>query len=436
MPRRYESVELSPQARLRREHERAILRAIITGATVSRTQLAADHGLSAQSVGRIVRDLLDAGLVEEVSTGRPAGPGAPRRGPDAPRTGPGAPRIGLRMRPDGAYALGFGLERDRLTGVLLDLRARPRWRMSMATPPGQPAAEVLQTIARQVRSVLAQPEFADTRSRLCGVGIAAPGPIDCATGSIVGAPNFPHWQHVDVAEELGRGLELPVVMENDATAAAIGTNWRRHRGLEPFLYCTWGVAIGGGLVVDDQAYLGTTGNAMEIGHVVVNPGGRPCDCGGVGCLEAEASVTAILSDAASYGEFGTVDAVVAAAQSAAAKSGPLADLLTRAAERLATALLTAVNLVDVDEVIIGGEHFRAVERIFLPIIRDVLRTRAFRRPIAATKITVSTLEAANAVGAAALVFHTLLRPGAPARPGGGALNHRPRSNFHQPGYQR
>ena len=91
MRRRGEPAELSPQARLRREHERAILRSLISGATMSRTQLAADHGLSAQSVGRIVRDLLDAGLIEEVGTDRAAGPGAPR--------------IGLRMRPDGAYAL-------------------------------------------------------------------------------------------------------------------------------------------------------------------------------------------------------------------------------------------------------------------------------------------------------------------------------------------
>ena len=397
MRRRQASAELSPQARLRREHERAILRSLISGATMSRTQLAADHGLSAQSVGRIVRDLLDAGLVEEVGTDRAAGPGAPR--------------IGLRMRPDGAYALGFALERDRLTGVLLDLRAHARWRMSMATPPGQPAAEVLRRIAREVRSVLGQPEFAAARSRLFGVGIAAPGPIDCATGSIVGAPNFPHWQHVDVARELGHGLDLPVVMENDATAAAIGIRWQLHRGLDPFLYCDWGVGIGGGLVVDDEAYLGMTGNSMEIGHVVVNPGGRRCDCGGSGCLEAEASVAAIMADAASYGEFGSVDAVVAAAQSGA-QPGPLASLLAHAADRLATALLTVVNLADVDEVIIGGEHFHAVEQIFLPIIRDTLRTSAFRRPIAATKVTVSSLQTANAVGAAALVFHTLLRSGA------------------------
>src|ERR1700743_3086829 len=126
MPRRFDSTELSPQARLRREHERVTLRAIPTGPQVSRTQLAADHDLSAQSVGRIVRDLLAAGLIEEGGTDQPGGPGAPG--------------IVLRIRPDGAWALGFGLERDRLTGVLLDVGATVRWQMSRAIRSGQPAA--------------------------------------------------------------------------------------------------------------------------------------------------------------------------------------------------------------------------------------------------------------------------------------------------------
>ena len=78
--------------------------------------------------------------------------------------------------------------------------------------------------------------------------------------------------------------------------------------------------------------------------------------------------------------------------------------------------MTVVNLVDVDEIIIGGEHFRAVEQIFLPIIRDTLTAKAFRRFISATKVTVSSLEAANAVGAAALVFQSLLRSGAQRPP--------------------
>jgi predicted NBD/HSP70 family sugar kinase len=390
MPRRSDQDGPSPQARLRREHERVILRAITTNEAVSRTQLAADHGLSAQSVGRIVRDLLLDGLIEETSTDQP--------------DGPGAPRIGLRVRADGAYALGFGLERDRLAGVMLDFASNVRWQISRAIQPGQPAIQVLQRIEEDARAALESTELAGDRSRLCGLGIATPGPLDFSTGTIVGAPNFPSWEHADVAKELRRTLDMPVVIDNAATAAAIGTKWQLRRGPTPFLYCYWGLGIGGGLVVDDEAYHGMTGNTMEIGHVVVTPDGRHCDCGGVGCLETEASVTAILNDAARYGEFSTIDEVVAEA----AQSEPLSAILTEAAEKMATGLLTVVNLVDVDEIIIGGEHFRAVEHIFLPVIRERLETRAFRRQISPVKVTVCAFEAASAVGAASLVFHTLM----------------------------
>jgi predicted NBD/HSP70 family sugar kinase len=398
MPRRPDQGGASPQGRLRQEHARVILRAITASEVVSRTQLAAEHGLSAQSVGRIVAELLGDGLIEETSTEQ--------------TDGPGAPRIGLRVHADGAYALGFGLERDRLTGVMLDLKGNVRWQVSRAIQPGQHATQVLQCIEQDARSAFESPGFAGDRSRLCGLGIATPGPLDLCTGTIVEAPNFPSWQHVDVAEELGRALDLPVVIDNAATAAAIGTKWQLRRGPMPFLYCYWGVGIGGGLVIDDAAYSGTTGNAMEIGHVVVAPDGRACECGGVGCLEAEASVAAILKDAARYGNFPAIDAVV----TAAARSRPLAAILTEAAEKMAIGLLSVVNLIDVDEVIIGGEHFRAVEQVFLPVIRERLETRAFRRHIAPVEVTVSVFEAANAVGAASLVFHTLLPSGAQYKP--------------------
>jgi predicted NBD/HSP70 family sugar kinase len=381
----------SPQARLRREHARAILRAITSQVAVSRTQLAEDHGLSSQSIGRIVRDLLDDGLIEETDIARPAGPGAPR--------------IGLRVRPDGAFAFGFGLERDLLTGVLLDFEGNLRWEMTRGTPRGESAISTLHRIERDVRSVLDSPDWSDRRARICGLGIATPGPIDLTTGTIIGAPNFPSWQHVDVAEELGRTVNLPVVIDNAATAAAIGTKWQTRRGSKPFIYCYWGLGIGGGLIIDDEAYRGTTGNSVELGHVVVAARGHRCDCGGIGCLEAEASASAILRDAQQHGSFASVGDVVAAA----AQSRPLAAILTEAAEHMAVALISVVNLLDVDEVVIGGEHFREVEQVFLPIITERLASRTFRRQISLTKVTVSTLgEAANAIGAATLVFHTRL----------------------------
>lgn len=388
MPRPIERDILPPQTRLRRQHEQLILRAITAGELVSRAQLAADHDMSAQSVGRIVRDLLAEGLVEETSSHR--------------RKGPGAPRVGLRIRPNGAYAFGFGIERDRLDGVLLDAAGTVCWQQSTAISPSQSAIGVLRRIEHYVHTVPTTQRH--TNLPLCGLGIAVPGPVNVATGTIVGPPNFPHWQHVDVAAEFAKSIDVPVVIDNAATAAAIGTKRQLRRGRTPFFYCYWGVGIGGALVIDDEAYHGMTGNTMEMGHIVVAPNGRRCHCGRTGCLEAEASVAAILREAAKHGEFSTIDAVVAAGDN----SQPLADILTAAAEKMAIALINVANLVDVDEIIIGGEHFRPVEHIFLPILKRHLASLAFRRKISTIQVTTNTADAANAIGAAALAFHTLL----------------------------
>ena len=153
---------------------------------------------------------------------------------------------------------------------------------------------------------------------------------------------------------------------------------------------------------------------------MVNPGGRPCDCGGAGCLEAEASVAAILEDAARYSDFRSVDAVVAAARG----SQPLADILTRAAGKLATALLTVVNLVDVDEIIIGGEHFRAVEQISCPSSGTPSRPK---RSAGSSRPPRSRSAASRRPTrwAAALVFQSLLRSGAQPPPAAAGRSRHP-----------
>ena len=389
---------LSPQMRLRRQHERIIFRAISANVAISRTQLAELTGLSGQSVGRVARTLLGSGLIEETKIAR--------------SKGPGASPIGLRLCPGGAFSLGFGLERDYLSGVALDLGGNIRWQMSRHLAEGETAENTLLLLEQDIRSLLGTPEWSARRDRLCGVGVAAPGPLDVTTGTIVGPPNFPSWEHVDVAKELGRAFDLPVLIDNTATAAAIGIAWRLPHGHRPYLYCYWGIGIGGGLVIGDDVYRGTTGNAIEIGHIVVNPGGRLCECGNVGCLETEASVRALLRDAASYGRFRTLTEVMTAART----TPEVAALVTSAAEKMASALVSVLNVVDVDEVVLGGEHLDEVEEVFLPIIRDHIEHRAFRRRIASTAVSVSDIgEIANAMGAAALVFHTLLPDGLPVR---------------------
>ena len=132
----------------------------------------------------------------------------------------------------------------------------------------------------------------------------------------------------------------------------------------------------------------------------------------MGCLETEASVRALLRDAAPYGRFRTLTEMMTAART----TPEVAALVTSAAEKMAAALVSVLNVVDVDEVVLGGEHLDEVEEVFVPIIRDHIEHRAFRRRIAPTTVSVSDIgEIANAMGAAAMVFHTLLPDGLPVR---------------------
>ena len=385
-----------PQARLRRDHERVVFHRIRANAPVSRSQLASGTGLSAQAIGSIVRSLLDDGLIVET---------------DMPRgDGPGPSPIGLRVYPDGAFAIGFGIERDRLSGVVLDLDGEVRWQRSAPISAGETASSTLARMRDWASSVLGSADWAHLRTRFCGIGVAAPGPVDLALATILGPPNFPSWEVVDLVAELGPPTGLPVVVDNASTAAAVGVEWRMPRTHRSFLYCYWGGGIGGALVLGDEPYRGTTGNAVEVGHVVVDPFGRPCACGAIGCLEAEASVAALLRDASVFGRFDSVEELAVAARG----SAELRAMLNRAAERLGAALMGVLNVVDVDQVVIGGDHFRSVKDVFLPVLRTWVEQRAFRRRVAAVRVSVAELgEEAAAIGAASVVFQTLV-PSEPA----------------------
>lgn len=394
------SLERLPQVRLRRRHERIVFREIRAHAPISRSQLADQTGLSAQAVGRIVRAFLDEGLIEETDMAKEAGPGAPP--------------IGLRARAEGAFAIGLGLERDRFAAVVVDLEGTVRAQQSAELPSGEAPDVTLKRFQDWITGTLSAPRWRAQRDRFCGIGIAVPGPIDRRKGTVVGPPNFPGWRHVDLVSALGPPSRLPVVVDNAATAAALGVEWRLPGQHGSFLYCYWGLGIGGGLILEDEAYRGVTGNAVELGHVVVDPFGRPCACGGVGCLEAEASVVALLNDAHAYGPCASLEELVEAART----RPELANILVRAAERMGAALLSAVNLADVNQVVVGGEHFHLVEPVFLPILRRWVEEQAFRGQVAPVRISVATLgEEANAIGAAAVAFQALVPNGGSARAG-------------------
>ncbi|MBC7374272.1 MAG: ROK family protein [Frankiales bacterium] len=186
-----------------------------------------------------------------------------------------------------------------------------------------------------LRALLSAVRRADAADALA-VGVGCAGPMTIG-GRTVSPLNIPGWQDFPLLERLKKHLDLPVVVDGDAKALAVGEGWKGAGvGVESFLAMVVSTGVGGGLVVDGRLLHGADGNAGHIGHVVVVPDGALCPCGSRGCLEAEISGPAI-----------------ARRIGAPAQKAPLAEVL-RAGKLLGQGLASVVNLLDLQVVAIGG----------------------------------------------------------------------------------
>lgn len=232
-------------------NQAVILRTIRWHAPISRTELAARSGLSKQAVARITEKLIDDGLVVEA-----------RR-----RYGMrGQPAIELEINPEGCFAIGAGIGRDHLTIVAVDALGTVRDRIHLEErfmlPDGFFAEmkEALKTFRRR-RAI--------DETRLAGIGVAIPDWL----GEIpfIGMPeDYRLWRSVDLRERFARFTAHPILIDNDATAAAIGElTYGLGSEIRSFFYIFFGSGLGGGLVLDGACYHGTTGISGEIGWLPV-----------------------------------------------------------------------------------------------------------------------------------------------------------------------
>jgi glucokinase len=217
-------------------------------------------------------------------------------------------------------------------------------------------------VSRLADALDAVADAAGVRERPSVVGIGSPGPLDTRRGIILRPANMPGWYGLAIVPRLSERLGVPVYLENDATAAALG-EWRfgAGRGTGDLVYVTVSTGIGAGIVSGGRLVEGVGSNAGEIGHVTVEPDGLPCHCGLRGCLETVASGTAIAREGEARRDQsprlaalrGPVDA--AAVFAAAREGDPVAqDILDRVTDRLAWAFGLLINLFNPARLIVGG----------------------------------------------------------------------------------
>lgn len=387
-------------------NQAVVLDAIRTTGQVSRVELAA---LTNQTVSNVVRKLLDAGLVAEAG--------------QAPSSG-GKRRTLLSIRADGACAVGVHLDPEAAVIVVVDLAGEViGGRRLRLADPGDPA-DVVDRVARAAGRLVDRTGV--DRARLLGLGIAAPGPLDGTTGAVVSPPNFPGWGRVPLVDMFGEATGLPVALDNDATAAAIGERWIGGADRAgSFLFLYFGTGIGAGIVLNGTVLHGDSGNAGEFGHMAVEPGDRVCQCGALDCLGPYVTPPAIIDDllrlhgpdaGARIGLTGAPDSVHddwKALRRAVREGDPAArDVLQRAARRIGEAARGAASLLDVSRVVLGGEALRGIE----PMMREEIETAVNRtsvarviRPIAVEQSLIG--DTVGAVGAASLVLHGNYAPG-------------------------
>jgi glucokinase len=184
------------------------------------------------------------------------------------------------------------------------------------------------------------------------VGIGFPGFIHPDSKKIIQSPNLPGLSYFDLRGELATIIDLPVTIENDANAAAYGEYCLAGKPSGGLIYLGLGTGVGGGLVVDDKLYAGQHGFAMEVGHIIIEPGGRPCGCGNKGCMEQYASASGV---AISY--FNATQQRLYTHQIAELADGgdkAALEAYVLAANALAQALASIVKVIDVSNVVIGG----------------------------------------------------------------------------------
>jgi predicted NBD/HSP70 family sugar kinase len=350
---------------LRRHNLTAVLSHLHIAGPVSRSELAATTGLNRSTIADLIRELTTLRVVTE--------------GPGIATAGPGRPSPLVRTRPQGAVVLAVELNVDSIGVATVGLGGHVFNRVRIARPrENLSPEEAVSDAANLARPLLAA---LPTPHAFVGVGVGVAGITRRSDGFLHLAPNL-GWRDVPigklVATELG--IDGPVSVANEADLGALAEHRREvGPGVRNLIYISGEVGIGTGVIVDNQPLLGSAGYAGEAGHTLINPAGRTCRCGGVGCWETEAGEGALLRHAGlrtSATGLGLLDAL---SERAAAADPITLAALNEIGRWLGLGIGNLINLFNPQIVVLGGLFHR-----FYPYLEESLTRGARAQALAAS----------------------------------------------------
>jgi glucokinase-like ROK family protein len=381
-----------------------VLEALRTRGPLSRASLSSVLGLNRSTVSSVINDLLEDTLVREIGLESSTG---------------GRPGMLLDLNPNGGCAVGVEIGVDFISVILTDFTAEILWREHVESDPDEGREIILQRSEGLVQEAL---DFGEKRTMPhMGIGVGLPGLVDVQQGKLVFAPNL-KWRDVPLRPMWEDRFTLPVFVENEANAAALGEHYFGiAQDVQNLIYLSAGVGLGGGIIINGELFRGSSGYAGEIGHMTVDPRGPLCGCGKRGCWETLVGPRAIVRRvrervenddeilsrlAGGASSLVDVNGVVEAAQNGneAARTA-----LEEVGEQLGIGIANLVNAFNPELVVLGGALSLASD-FLMPSIERMVEMHMLSQPGEVVEIASSAHGAdACVMGAVALVLDDILR---------------------------
>jgi len=278
------------------------------------------------------------------------------------------------------YCVGIDLGGTNIKAGLLDDQANIISKFSVPTEVDQGTEQVIGNIAAAIERAI-QEAGADP-GEVAGIGIGSPGPMSHRRGLVINPGNLPCMQNTPLREIITERTGIKTTLENDANAAAWGEYWAgAGKGVKDLIIYTLGTGVGGGVITEGKLLRGYYENGGELGHIIVQPGGRQCSCGQYGCVEAYSSAYYLarraeeliaegrpssLKARVDAGEMLAAEDIVEAAQAGDELAGQVWD---DACRYLAIATVTMQHVANPQRVVLAGGMIAAGDFLLEPIRR-------------------------------------------------------------------
>lgn len=332
---------------VKKNNKALVLQLIMEKEPISRADIAQVSGLNKATVSSLVNELLAADLVYESGPGESSGGRRP---------------VILHFNKVAGYSIGIDIGVNYVLCVLTDLKGNIIIEKNQ-TVHKTSYAITIEVVKEMIHSLIA--EMPSSRYGIIGIGVGVPGIVNIE-GNVLLAPNL-GWKNIQIKKDLEDLFHVPVIIENEANAGAFGEQqFGIGQDYQNIIYISAGIGIGVGIILNKELYQGKNGFSGEMGHMIIDINGKPCNCGSRGCWEAYASEQALLEKAGENSN--SLENLIQLANRADINAQ---SLFTEIGAYLGYGINNIINTFNPDQVIIGNRLSLAKEWIEQPILSTI-----------------------------------------------------------------